>query len=132
MRRKLEELERISRLLDPGQSVRKDLFRQAGDYAEAFLENLPQAKTYVPDEGRKGFKSFPVSEDPSDMADLLEFFRHEVDTTGILPASGGQMGYIPGGGLFPWRALSGTRCREPTSCSSLSRGPRQSSWRSGS
>ena len=38
---------------------------------------------------------------PAEMAELLEFFRHEVDTTGILPASGGQLGYIPGGGLYP-------------------------------
>jgi aromatic-L-amino-acid decarboxylase len=98
---KLEQLERLSRLLDPGPEIRKDLFEQAGRYSESFLENLPGSKTFVADDGRNGFSSSPIAEDPAEMADLLDFFRREVDTTGILPASGGQMGYIPGGGLYP-------------------------------
>ena len=101
MLKKLEQLERLSRLLDPGSETRRDLFSQAGEYAETTLENLPETLTYLPDDGRDGFHSSPIGEEPADMQELLEFFRHEVDTTGILPASGGQMGYIPGGGLFP-------------------------------
>jgi len=101
MLRKLEKLERLSRQLDPGPDIRKDLFEQAGGYAEALLENLPRTRTYLPDDGRDGFSISPVGEEPAEMAELLEFFRHEVDTTGILPASGGQLGYIPGGGLYP-------------------------------
>ena len=101
MLKKLAELERLSRQLDPGAAVRKDLFDQVGDYAEAFLEQLPEKKTYVSDDDRNGFLTAPIEEMPAEMADLLTFFRHEVDTTGILPASGGQMGYIPGGGLYP-------------------------------
>ena len=75
--------------------------RAGRGYAESFLERLPDTKTYVRDDGRNGFRSSPFDEMPADMADLLTFFRHEVDTTGILPASGGQLGYIPGGGLYP-------------------------------
>ena len=101
MLKKLAELERLSRQLDPGPAVRKDLFDQVGDYAETFLEQLPETKTYVSDDDRNGFLAAPMDERPAEMADLLAFFRHEVDTTGILPASGGQMGYIPGGGLYP-------------------------------
>ena len=74
---------------------------QAAGYAESFLERLPGTKTYTRDDGRNGFHASPFDEMPADMADLLTFFRHEVDTTGILPASGGQLGYIPGGGLYP-------------------------------
>ena len=101
MLKKLDQLERQSRLLDPGPAERKDLFGQAGQYAETTLEQLPDTPTYQPDDGRDGFRRSPLSEEPADMAELLAFFRHEVDTTGILPASGGQLGYIPGGGLFP-------------------------------
>ena len=101
MLKKLEQLERDSRLLDPGPEVRKNLFQLAGDYAESTLNNLPENLTYVPDDGRDGFSGSPIGENPADMEELLGFFRREVDTTGILPASGGQMGYIPGGGLYP-------------------------------
>jgi glutamate/tyrosine decarboxylase-like PLP-dependent enzyme len=101
MLKKLEQLERLSRLLDPGPETRKNLLRQAGEYAETTLENLPETPTYMPDDGRDGFSKSPIMEEPGDLSELLGFFRREVDTTGILPASGGQMGYIPGGGLFP-------------------------------
>ena len=101
MLEKLAELEKVSRQLDPGPDFRKRLFKQAGDYSEAFLQRLPEANTYVRDDGRDGFSQWPVAEEPAEPADLLEFFQREVDTTGILPASGGQMGYIPGGGLYP-------------------------------
>mgnify|MGYP001554859190 FL=1 len=72
-----------------------------GDYAQAFLAALPEAKTYTQDGGHNGFSDYPLQDAPTEISELLQFFRREVDTTGILPASGGQMGYIPGGGLFP-------------------------------
>ena len=101
MLEKLAELEQLSRQLDPDPAFRKDLLRQAGDYSESFLKRLPELNTYVHDSGQDGFSEWPVAEDPVAMAELLNFFQREVDTTGILPASGGQMGYIPGGGLYP-------------------------------
>ena len=101
MQKKLAQLERQSRQLDPGPEVRKRLFEQAGTYSEAFLEQLPGAMTYVQDHGSTAFDDSPIGEEASDFSSLLEFYRNEVDTTGILPASGGQLGYIPGGGLYP-------------------------------
>lgn len=101
MLKKLEQLERLSRLLDPGSASRRQWSEQAALYAETTLENLPDTPTYLPDDGRDGFRSSPIGEEPAELSELLEFFRYEVDTTGILPASGGQMGYIPGGGLYP-------------------------------
>ncbi|MCJ7815178.1 MAG: aminotransferase class V-fold PLP-dependent enzyme, partial [Xanthomonadales bacterium] len=99
--KKLAQLEQLSRQLDPEAKIRKDLFEQAGKYSESFLDQLPGTKTYTSDDGRNGFDVSPIGEAPAQMSDLLEFFRREVDTTGILPASGGQLGYIPGGGLYP-------------------------------
>jgi aromatic-L-amino-acid decarboxylase len=101
MLKRLAKLERLSRQLDPGPAVRKDLLDQVRDYSESFLDRLPDTKTYVRDDNRNGFPAAPMDESPAEMTDLLAFFRREVDTTGILPASGGQLGYIPGGGLYP-------------------------------
>jgi glutamate/tyrosine decarboxylase-like PLP-dependent enzyme len=71
------------------------------DYAEFFLAGLPAARAYTKDEGRPGLSIAPIGEASASMASLLELLRSEVDTTGINSASAGQLGYIPGGGLFP-------------------------------
>ncbi len=101
MRKKLAELEKLSRLLEPGENTRRDMLGQVANYAESFLARLPNSKTYVKDEGRKGFPEPHFEDEPAEMAELIEFLRREVDTTGISPGSGGQLGYIPGGGLYP-------------------------------
>ena len=89
MRKKLNDLERVSRLLDPGPDTRSTLFRQAGEYAEETLIALPDTATYRADEGREGFSASLITEEPEPITSVLEFFRREVDTTGILPACGG-------------------------------------------
>ena len=98
---KLEELERVARQLEPDQGQREVMLNEVRDYAEAFLTHLPTARAYTKDEGRSGFSFDPVEEAPTTLSALLELLQREVDTTGINPASGGQLGYIPGGGLFP-------------------------------
>lgn len=101
IREKISDLERVARRLDPATGQRAEWLAACGDYAQSFLDALPRTRTYVRDSGRDGFADFPLREEPADIGQLLQFFRAQVDTTGILPASGGQMGYIPGGGLFP-------------------------------
>jgi len=101
IRERIRNLERVARRLDPASDQREEWLSACGRYAQSFLDALPQTKTYARDSGQNGFKDFPLAEEPADLRELLQFFRKEVDTTGILPASGGQMGYIPGGGLFP-------------------------------
>ncbi|HSM68444.1 MAG TPA: pyridoxal-dependent decarboxylase, partial [Xanthomonadales bacterium] len=98
---KLQALESIARKLDPGEAERAELFRQAGAYAEAFLEGLPGGRTYVRDTGQSEQLDGQISEAPVPLAELLEQLERAVDTPGINPASGGHLGYIPGGGLYP-------------------------------
>ena len=98
---KIKTLERAARRLDPPLERRQALLAEVGAYAQSFLEALPDSSTYTRDPGRDGFADYPLQDAPADIREVLQFFRREVDTTGILPASGGQMGYIPGGGLFP-------------------------------
>jgi len=101
MLEKLRELERSARRLDPDATARAQLTAAIVDYAESFLAGLPEAGTFTRDPGRNPFQEYPLQDEPTALAELLEFYRVAVDTTGILPASGGQLGYIPGGGLFP-------------------------------
>jgi glutamate/tyrosine decarboxylase-like PLP-dependent enzyme len=99
--RKIKGLEKISSRLNPGLREREAMLEQVRDYAETFLQQLPDKKTYIRDERINGFRDSPIQETAAELSDLLEFYHREVDTTGILPASGGQLGYIPGGGLYP-------------------------------
>ena len=100
-REKLRTLERLARQLDPPAAERQAWLDAFGSYAQSFLEALPETKTYTPDPGHNAFADYPLQDEPADIETLLRFYRRAVDTTGILPASGGQLGYIPGGGLFP-------------------------------
>jgi len=101
MLNKIRTLEASARRLDPGPQEREQLLNTVSAYAEDLLQAIPGAKTYVKDDSREGLLGLPFSEEPTHLEQLLTQYRREVDTTGILPASGGQMGYIPGGGLFP-------------------------------
>ena len=101
MLNKIRTLEASARRLDPGPQEREQLLNTATAYAEDLLQAIPGAKTYVKDDSREGLLDLPFGEEPTHLEQLLTQYRREVDTTGILPASGGQMGYIPGGGLFP-------------------------------
>jgi glutamate/tyrosine decarboxylase-like PLP-dependent enzyme len=101
MRNRIRLLERRARKLDPGPDERRAMHDAAWNYTESFLGRLPGSRTYVADRGRHGLGGEGFSDDPTPIEELLQVFEREVDTTGILPASGGQMGYIPGGGLYP-------------------------------
>ena len=98
---KFQALESIARELDPGEAERVELFGQAGTYAEAFLDGLPGGQTFVRDTGQSEELDGQLSETPVPMAELLAQLERAVDTPGINPASGGHLGYIPGGGLYP-------------------------------
>ena len=101
MLEKLEKLERIARQLEPGQGERGLMLDKVRDYAESFLTALPTAPAYIKDEGRKGFSNIPIDEEPTDLNTLLKTLHSEVNTTGLNPASGNFLGYIPGGALYP-------------------------------
>jgi glutamate/tyrosine decarboxylase-like PLP-dependent enzyme len=65
------------------------------------LNRLPVAKTFEPDKGRSSLLEQAFSESAGDFTVLLETLHTAVNFEGINPASGGHMGYIPGGGIYP-------------------------------
>lgn len=101
MLEKIKLLEQAAAPLDPSSSIRKDMTAQVSDYAESFLNKLPEMNTYEPDEGRSDLLEGTFEEQPADMAGLLALLDTAVNHEGINPASGGHIGYIPGGGIYP-------------------------------
>ncbi len=101
MLKKIEQLQRDSARLEPSEGERADLTSQATAYAESFLARLGDLQAFVTDEQRSTLLEQPFDEHPGKMAALLELLATAVDQDGVNAASGGLMGYIPGGGLYP-------------------------------
>ena len=101
MRNRLEQLEQVSALLDPTSSQRRKMTEQTVDFAESFLEKLPGMNAFESDKGSSNLLDQAFGEEAEDLAGLLGTLDKAVNTEGINPASGGHLGYIPGGGIYP-------------------------------
>ena len=99
---KIKQLEKLSRLLDPKESQRKKWNAEVLDYSNTFINNLDASKAFIKSkENGKEIYNLDIEEQSIDLALLLESTTKNIDGVGINPASGGHMGYIPGGGLYP-------------------------------
>ncbi|HSP11475.1 MAG TPA: aminotransferase class V-fold PLP-dependent enzyme [Salegentibacter sp.] len=91
-------LQKISAGLEPSPAQRDAYFSDIKEYSNSFLNGLPTFGTYSPEKVRQ--EAFAFGEEPQPMEKILETFSTEVAGKGIKPASGGYMGYIPGGGIY--------------------------------
>ncbi|MEO6684284.1 MAG: aminotransferase class V-fold PLP-dependent enzyme [Ginsengibacter sp.] len=92
----LENLDKISRQLEFSRDERTNLLNTVGNYANTFLSGLDNVPTFSEKEPRK---SLAIHEKKS-LEEILSLYQSEVAETGINAASGGHLGYIPGGGIF--------------------------------
>ena len=98
---RIQQLERLARQLEPAPPERQHLRNAVVAQSEDFLEGLPTRKTFNGDASQvASLLARPFSDAPSNIEDLLSVIDDAVIGPGLSPASGGHMGYIPGGGLF--------------------------------
>ena len=98
---RIRRLEAVARALEPAAEERRRLRDAVIAYGEEFLERLPEMNAYAGNgERAKGLRRSPIGEEPADVRELLRVVGECVDGTGIRPASGGHLGYIPSGGLY--------------------------------
>jgi aromatic-L-amino-acid decarboxylase len=98
---RIQGLEKIARQLEPDHLQREALLDGVIRYADDFLDHIYQIPVYVQteDEGA-GLLDSPISEQGTDIESVLSLIKHNVDRPGLNPASGGHLGYIPGGGIY--------------------------------
>ena len=97
---RIKELETIASRLEPDPRQRDRLFQKIKAYTDAFLNTIYETKTYVVTEDKgSGLYDSPISETPIDIDTALNLLKEHVDRPGLNPASGGHLGYIPGGGI---------------------------------
>ncbi|RMF63394.1 MAG: aminotransferase class V-fold PLP-dependent enzyme, partial [Calditrichaeota bacterium] len=97
---KIHQAEKLARSLEPDAQTLEQLFAAFKESALRFLERIYQVPTYTSTEDKGiGLYESPISEDPIDLNKALELLTRHVEKPGLNPASGGHLGYIPGGGI---------------------------------
>lgn len=101
MLEKLKQLEKRGAALEPEGDQRRHMTACVMDYGDAFLENLPAMDTFETERGLSRLLDQAFEETPRDVDALMAELGEAMLREGINPASGGHLGYIPGGGLYP-------------------------------
>jgi aromatic-L-amino-acid/L-tryptophan decarboxylase len=92
------DLEKISVELEPTESKRNEYFLQIQNYANSFINDIEVLKAFS-DEKVKSI-DLSISGDKKPLSRLIQAYSNEVATKGINAASGGHIGYVPGGGIY--------------------------------
>jgi glutamate/tyrosine decarboxylase-like PLP-dependent enzyme len=98
---KIKELEPLSKVLEPDEKKRKEWEAAIFGYADEFLNEVDTLNGYDNSEDMgKGILELDLEGGPRTLEQILPVFKKNVDRAGINPASGGHLGYIPGGGIY--------------------------------
>lgn len=98
LKKQIRSLERISAGLDPSEEERNQLFNELQEYSNSFLNSLSTIKSYSSEKENK--EAFSIGTETKSLQKILEIYAKEVASKGITAASGGHLGYIPGGGIY--------------------------------
>lgn len=88
--------------LEISSEERKNLTERIEKYASDFLDKIDTLKAYEITDYKQDEKdiAFQIDEQRYGIDEVLTFLKQRVDTPGLNPASGGHLGYIPGGGIY--------------------------------
>lgn len=98
--RKLRELERAARPLEPGATRRRQLRSAVVASAERFLRGIGTAKAYDAGDGGTGLGSLAIEEAGHTLEDVIGTWEESVVRPGGNPASPAHLAYIPGGAIY--------------------------------
>ncbi|NNE28956.1 MAG: aminotransferase class V-fold PLP-dependent enzyme [Saprospiraceae bacterium] len=98
IKKRLKALAKKSKALEPSPSEREKMLEKVRKYLDRFIQGMPEGKAYVAGKPEAG--SLQILEEGQSLSSLLKIYRDQVERLGINPASGGHLGYIPGGGIW--------------------------------
>ena len=97
----IKRLEKIALQLEPSSEQRALLIDEVLKYSEDFLNRIYDIPAFIPtDDKGKAILDSPITENGTDIDSLIKLIQHNIDRPGLNPASGGHLGYIPGGGIY--------------------------------
>ena len=95
---KIQELHQKSAALEPTAKEREAYLKTIGSYAGQFIDGLAARNTFSLSNANAD--KLKIDGVQKKLDDLLKLYTAEVVDHGLIPASGGHIGYIPGGGIF--------------------------------
>jgi aromatic-L-amino-acid/L-tryptophan decarboxylase len=98
LKQKILELQRISEALEPTEAQRNQYITQVNNYTNAFINGVENEKAFSSDKETPHI--FAIDNQKKSLEELLKIYADEVAAKGIKPASGGHIGYVPGGGIY--------------------------------
>ena len=99
---RIDELERVARQLEETSSERRNLTSRVVEAAHGILDELAGRRAWSTEGGaRAELLELGIPNQPASLEVALDLFCREIDGPGLQPASGGHLGYIPGGGIYP-------------------------------
>ncbi len=98
LKKKILELQKISGALEPKEEERNSYFSEVHAYANSFINNLPKTKAFSNEQASPD--AFKISDEQKSITSILDLYEKEIASKGINAASGGHLGYIPGGGIY--------------------------------
>jgi aromatic-L-amino-acid decarboxylase len=98
LKKQILNLHKVSQTLEPNEKERNNYVNEVSKYANAFINELDTTKTFVG--SKETPNAFALSKNKTSLSEILKLYDDEIATKGIKPASGGHIGYIPGGGIY--------------------------------
>jgi len=95
---RLEELEKKSAALEPSEGERDNYIKTISDYSNQFINQIDEINTFSL--SRANASKLRIDKEKKSLNELLNLYTEEVVNHGLIPSSGGHIGYIPGGGIY--------------------------------
>jgi glutamate/tyrosine decarboxylase-like PLP-dependent enzyme len=102
IQKELESIEVNAKKLEPPSDILEGWTENTFSYAKEFLGHLSDSPVFATkDDSAAFFSSETLAEQGTPIIELIRQLKKNVIDPGLNPASGGHLGYIPGGGLYP-------------------------------
>jgi len=98
LKEKILALQRISDALEPSETDRNQYITQVNEYTNSFINSIEKTNTYS--NRKESSNAFSLDGRKKSLQEIIKIYADEVASKGINPASGGHLGYIPGGGIY--------------------------------
>ena len=95
---KLNELEKKSAALEPTEEERQRYLSSLSSYTHQFIDQIDDSNAFS--NSKADAEKLKIDGNLRNFDDLLGLYTDEVVNHGLVPASGGHIGYIPGGGIY--------------------------------
>lgn len=96
--KKIKKQESIANQLEINEKKRQVFAQQVFNFSNSYIKDLPKLKSYI--NKKVNTDVLKIKNKTKSIQQLLKVFKEEVTENGIRAASGGHIGYIPGGGIY--------------------------------